>query len=342
MSAQFLTVDAAVRLFMESRRRRGGRGGHVSDDTLATYRTRLGLFVRWVAERGITHINECGRGDLEDYLDHLRGRRDMRATKGVGKALSPETVLDYFVGIRTFFRWLIEEEYIEKDPTAKVKRPEVPKDQPVKATLNSEEQFEFLKIWTPRDTVEGYNTIYMGERRRRFIYYRNRAISFVLLETGIRRCELLKLDASDLVRTATGWKLKLHEKGGGQDEVPVNATALQMLNLYLRERRAYLNLRENEGPLFLTYDGRPMTRAALRRMFTTVKAKVARKASPHVIRHTTGVETLRETGNVEFVRRLLRHQRVSTTERYLRTFNADDVARIHRTASPVERLMRGR
>lgn len=347
MSAQVLvmrenlTLDEAERLFIRSRHNRGGRGGPVSPDTLATYRTRLGLFIRWTAERGISRIGECRREDLEEYMLHVRDRRDLRAKNSKGRKLAPETVLDYYVGMKTFFDWLHEEGHISQDPTVKLKRPQVPTNR-VTRTLTEAEQSEFLHLWTVRDAPDGYNALYMGEKRRRFIASRNRAISYLKLDNGIRRRELLCADAFDIRHDGVKWELILHEKGGGEGRVPLNGTVLQALNMYLRERRAYLGLAEREGPLFLLHDGRPMTRAALRNMFKTVKAKVMPKASPHLIRHTTAAEAWRGSGNVEYVRALLRHRHLNTTERYLRSLGADDVARINRTASPVERLIRGR
>lgn len=75
IAPQGLTLDAAVRLFIGSRHRKGGRGGEVSKDTLAAYETRLGLFVRWADERGITEIRECRPDDMEEYILYLRERR---------------------------------------------------------------------------------------------------------------------------------------------------------------------------------------------------------------------------------------------------------------------------
>lgn len=141
---------------------------------------------------------------------------------------------------------------------------------------------------------------------------RNLAMIRLMLSVGLRCAEVLNLQIKDI--DLNSGKLHVHEGKGKKDRVLwLDAEMLTLIQQW-RERRPiqseyYFTTLKGES-----LDGRYM-RAMMKRY--TAKAGIIRKCSPHTLRHTFATNLLRETGNIEIVRRALGHSDVSTTGIYL-------------------------
>jgi integrase/recombinase XerD len=96
----------------------------------------------------------------------------------------------------------------------------------------------------------------------------------------------------------------------------------------------------NNDILFLTQDGKPLTKDRLEKIMTRFGRKaglVGIRCSPHTLRHTAAVSFLRNGGDVFSLQRLLGHSSLEMTRRYCELADAD-VKRAHLTASPVDNL----
>ena len=94
-----------------------------------------------------------------------------------------------------------------------------------------------------------------------------------------------------------------------------------------------------EDWLFLTDDGRPLTNQRVQKMLNTIgkKAGLNKRLCPHRLRHTAATLSLKYGANLDYVRRILGHTDIKTTEVYLGICDAD-VAEAHRKFSPVANL----
>lgn len=152
---------------------------------------------------------------------------------------------------------------------------------------------------------------------------RTAAMVLVLLGSGIRAAELVRLDASDLVSDAEGGMvLKVLGKGRKSRLVPVHDEVAEAVQVYLAATGRRIG---DSGPLFRAEDRgsrkRDSLRLDVRRVGKVVKelcalAGVAKRVSPHSFRHTFATNYILNGGNVVALQELLGHSDLSTTQIY--------------------------
>jgi integrase/recombinase XerD len=153
--------------------------------------------------------------------------------------------------------------------------------------------------------------------------WRDRALVGVLLGAGLRAAELVALDVSDVDEDTDG-ELVLHVrqgKGRRDRDVPVRRDVAKSLRAYLADTDRRLGA---SGPLFLSHDrarkggGRLSARAVgyLVARLVEQAGVDAKRVSPHSLRHTFAIRSLKNGGNVVAVQKLLGHASIQTTTRY--------------------------
>jgi integrase/recombinase XerD len=246
------------------------------------------------------------------FSDHPYARQSDRP-------LSGHSVNTYLRGVRAFWSWLKREGIIEDNPFDQFKIPRAPHK-----VINAftEAQLGALLAAIDLESREGF---------------RDYVFILTLLDTGLRLSELLGLITDDMqIEEAT---LKVMGKGRKERTVPVGKRVCQLLWKYTCLYRP-----DPAGPriqnVFLTFDGRPITRNRLQ----TRMAQYGRKAglqgvrcSPHTLRHTAAISFLRNGGNAFTLQRLLGHSSLEMTRHYCEVADID-LKEAHRTASPVDNL----
>jgi site-specific recombinase XerD len=167
--------------------------------------------------------------------------------------------------------------------------------------------------------------------------YRDYAIILALLDTGMRVSELCRLKLDD-VWLEEGM-LKVLGKGNKERLIPVGKQVQRSFWHYISRFRPD-PATANFGFLFLTRDGRPMTKDRVEKIIAHYGKKAGLKGvrcSPHTLRHTAAVKFLRNGGDVFSLQRMLGHASLEMTRRYCELANID-VKRAHTTASPVDNL----
>lgn len=155
---------------------------------------------------------------------------------------------------------------------------------------------------------------------------RDKALLAVLLGAGLRAAETVGLDVADVLSDQDGGTALFIRQGKGRKDrtVPVQPEVARLIRAYLAATGRRLG---DSGPLFRAHDraaskrprGRLSTRAVgyMVRKTTRVAAIHAKRISPHSLRHTDAIRTLRIEGNAVKVAKLLGHASVTTTGRYL-------------------------
>src|SRR2546425_4404267 len=257
--------------------------------------------------RAIGVLSECTPPRISAYIVRLQQSRR-----------KPGTVWTYTSSLHTFFAWCVEAGLLDRNPMGGLKMkqpkalPSVPDDDAVDKLLKA----------CP-DTWEGR---------------RNRALVALLADSGLRISEALRLRIED-VNFATR---TLSVKGGKGQKDGVGffgAETAQHLRSWLSKRRDA----HPEDFLFLDRNGRSLTRShavhILHRL--SVKAGLPRKIGPHALRHYAATSILRQTGDLELVRQVLRHETLTMALRYAHLTKPDVSAKFRR-ASPLDNLRAGR
>jgi integrase len=168
-----------------------------------------------------------------------------------------------------------------------------------------------------------------------YLEARNRAIIWLMLDTGLRLNELCSLQLEDLDMVNERLKV-LNGKGNKQRVVRVGDEAMAALKNYIDTFRV-----TEPGPLFLTEDGGPMSRNAVRVMLVRLGEKAGvRKVFPHRFRHTFATWAIEHEAREIDVQYLLGHSTPAMVRRYSATYNSEKAAQAHVRWSPGSILAR--
>ena len=268
-----------------------------SEVTVTHYRVRLGYFIGWCEQRGMTRPQEVSKAVLKSYQRHLYRHR-----KHDDRPLSFSTQHSRLDTVRGFFKWLSRNNYILYNPAFDLEMPKLDKRIP-RNVLSASEAERVLNGADINDPLG----------------LRDRAVLETLYSTGMRRKELIGLKLHDLdVERGT---VMIREGKGKKDRmIPIGDRAVAWIEKYLREVRPELGLEPDEGVLFLMNHGKPFTEGRLSHMVHAyVKASgIAKTGSCHMFRHTMATLMLENGADIRFIQQMLGHEDLSTTQVYTR------------------------
>jgi integrase/recombinase XerD len=257
-----------------------------SRNTLAAYRRDLADFLRFLTTRRLPP-GAVQPDDVISWLERLRAR-----------GLAPASVARRLSAIRGFYRHLMREGQVGRDPTEHLGAPRVPR--PLPRALSREATARLVEAPDTRHPAG----------------LRDRAILELLYATGMRASECMGLRLEDL-NLAAGYAV-CTGKGAKQRLVPVGAEAIAWVHRYLRDVRPRATRRRDCGRLFVNPRGGPLSRQSLwtlvRRAAAT--AGLARRVSPHVLRHSFASHLLQGGADLRAVQAMLGHADISTTQIY--------------------------
>lgn len=282
-----------------------------SPHTLRSYRSDLAEFGRYCCsgvreagsnrrwpETGTEWLRNVDARAVRGYLAHLHARR-----------LEPASVGRKLAALRSWFRFLVRRGALQRNAAREVRGPRLPK-----------KLVSFLPIDEATALVEG--KALRGAARPRDL-----AILELLYASGLRVSELAALDLDAVDRA--GRTVRVLGKGKKERIVPFGAPAARALEAYLAGRAP------TRGPLFTNQrDGRLTARsihAIVRR--GAAAAGIARRVSPHTLRHTFATHLLDAGADLRAIQEFLGHTRLSTTQRYTHV-SADQLMRVYDAAHP--------
>jgi integrase/recombinase XerD len=303
-------------------------GGNSSQKTLQWHQTALGLLCSFLQEeRGITLVGEVEASDINAWFASMR-----RTPSSRGKIRSERTIQTYARSARAFFHWLVHRETIERNPFDRVTFHKVGK--PLIRTIEPEEFERLLTACTPPGEVGP-----LADRAAA----RNRAILWVLYDTGIRLSELCGLRTGDFDRKHG--LIIVKGKGSKKRHIALGQNCLRHLLYYLeRHRPNDEELAEwgsaGEDHLFLSETRTPLTINGVTLLFARLRKRAGitdKRISPHIFRHTFAIRYL-VLGNDPFsLQELLGHEDMTTVKNYMH-MNDETIQEQKRKYSPGDHL----
>ena len=283
-------------------------GSNHSPKTLQWHQTALGLLRTFLEqERGVTLVGEVDAADLSAWFASLR-----KTPGSHGKPRAERTVQTYARSARAFLHWLVRREILERSPFDKLSLPKVGK--PLIRIIEPEEFERLLLACTPPGE--------MGPLADRAAS-RNRAIFWLLYDTGIRLAELCNLRLDDFDRKHGTIIVK--GKGAKERRIALGNNCLRNLLYYLdRHRPDEEELVQwgsaGEDHLFLSETRLPLTKNGVSLLVKRVRQRAGitdKRISPHIFRHTFAVRYL-ILGNDPFsLQELLGHEDLATVLNYM-------------------------
>ena len=259
----------------------------LSGNTVAAYSNDVGHLFRYIEENGLTPDK------VEP--DHLHAFLAMIHDLGI----SPRSQSRLLSGVRSFFRFMRLEGYIETDPSELIESPRLGRELP---DVLSVEEIDAMIAAIPAGKDESL---------------RNHAIIETLYGSGLRVSELIDARISRL--DLKEGLLIVEGKGSKERLVPVSPVAAALIDEYLEERSRLDIKPEGNDIIFLNRRGRPLTRQMI---FLIIKelaalAGVRKTVSPHTLRHSFATHLLEGGANLRAIQEMLGHESIATTELYL-------------------------
>ncbi|UKM64262.1 site-specific tyrosine recombinase XerD [Flavobacteriaceae bacterium GSB9] len=203
-------------------------------------------------------------------------------------------------GLRSFFDYLVFEDYRKDNPLELIESPKTGRKLP--DTLSEEEIDQIIKA-IDLSKPEGE---------------RNRAILETLYGCGLRVSELTNLKISDLF-FEEGF-IKVSGKGNKQRFVPIVSLTQKYINIYLKSVRPHVKIQPGfEDTLFLNRRGKQLTRAMIFTIIKQLAEKIGLKKniSPHTFRHSFATHLLQNNADLRSIQLMLGHESITTTEIYV-------------------------
>ncbi|WP_410221643.1 site-specific tyrosine recombinase XerD [Pedobacter sp.] len=202
-------------------------------------------------------------------------------------------------GIKSFFAYLLQEETINKDPSALLETPKIIRKLP--DTLGIHEINQIIEV-IDASKPEGM---------------RNKAIIEVLYGCGLRVSELTDLKISNIYPETEF--IKVTGKGNKERIVPIGNTALKLLNIYINEIRVHFNVKKgHEDYIFLNRFGAKISRISIFNIIKdlVINAGIRKNISPHTFRHSFATHLIEGGADLRAVQEMLGHASITTTEIY--------------------------
>lgn len=278
----------------------------------------LNFFLAWCEERGVLRAADVTRAIV---LQYQRAVFNYRTKKG--EPLSFCTQHTRMTAVMDFFRWLTRENLIPFNPATEIDLPRVPKRLP-KYVLSAE---EVDLVMNQPDVTDAVGV-------------RDRAILEVFYSTGLRRSELMNLKLYDLDLDRGTIVIRLG-KGKKDRIVPIGDRAVAWLQKYVTDVRPWFASSMDEGLVFLTHRGEPISRNFLTSMVHDYieAAGIGKKGACHLFRHACATLMLENGADIRYIQQMLGHGSLETTEIYTHV-SIRKLKEVHSLTHPAARLAR--
>lgn len=266
----------------------------LADLTCKAYERDVRACLEFLRSQGLTALTEIRTPDLRRFLAQEATHRP-----------SPSSQARTVAALRCFFRFCVENDYLERDPAHVLRTPK--KREALPDVLDRSELSRLLD-------VPGQEGVWMrthaGKRER------DRLLLALFAYGGLRRSELLGLDRDDVDLDRRLIRVR-NAKGGRQRVVPIHPGLVPLFVGYARARPATA-----DPALFLGIQGRRLTPSIMavtfRRYATAAGVNKRKRITPHTLRHVFATELLGAGANLRQIQELLGHKHLDSTQHYTR------------------------
>lgn len=243
-------------------------------------------------------INHAGLSPLKVGTKHLQSFLEFVNDLGLS-AYSQARILS---GVKAFYRYLLDEQLVDNDPTSLLEGPKIGRKLPDTLSYPEiEKLLEAIDLSTPEGA-------------------RNRAMLEMLYSSGLRVSELVNLRLND-IHGDVGF-IRVTGKGNKERLVPIGKDALKFTSIYVDQIRGRSPHKEpqkgSESIVFLNRHGRKLTRVMVFTIIKNLASAIGLKKSisPHTFRHSFATHLIEGGADLRAVQEMLGHESITTTEIY--------------------------
>lgn len=258
----------------------------LSKNTIVSYQRDLEKYRFFLNRNKIKEILNVSNDQILYFLEFLYKTQN---SSSVSRILST---------LRTFYKYLVRDGKIQKNPFSSIKNPKLPKK--ILEILDEQEVKKFLESIPSSSYLE----------------LRDKAMFELLYACGMRVSEIVDLKLSDI--DFDEGLLRFIGKGNKERITPIGDTAKDCLGKYIRAARYNLERERKSENVFLNRNGQKLTRQGFWKILKKYAGKVntSKNLYPHLFRHSYATHMLERGADLRIVQELLGHSSISTTEIY--------------------------
>lgn len=272
-------------------------------NTIDSYRRDLVKMSGYFIRQGIFDIEKVTQTNVNSYILYLE--KD-------GKSIS--TITRNISCMKTFFKYMLTQGYIEKEPTASISTPKVQrKDLGVNSVKSIEKLLNQPKGKKPREL-------------------RDKAMFELLYATGMRVSELVDVKVDDL---NLNMEYVVYNNGKKERVIPFGKSAKSAINRYLKSSRTQM-LKDGECEfLFLNCHGKKLSRQGFWKILKEYaeNAGIQEEITPHSLRHSFGAHLVANGADLYAVKEMMGHSDIASTQLYL-SVDGNNIKEIYSKAHP--------
>jgi len=224
----------------------------------------------------------------------------------ISKEINPRSQSRIISGLKSFFNYLIFEDYRHTNPMELIETPKIGRKLPDVLSIDDIDQL-IAAIKFDSNNKESF-----------LLAHRNKAMLETLYSCGLRVSELITLRISDLFFDE-GF-IKITGKGNKQRFVPINQTTQKYIDMYINTCRKELIVQKGfEDLIFLNRRGKSLTRSMVFRIIKDLAQEInlQKTISPHTFRHSFATHLLENGADLRSIQVMLGHESITTTEVYM-------------------------
>ena len=254
--------------------------------TIKAYEYDIQKFIEFLTEKSVS-IQQATKSDIRDFLSN---QYDLGLTK--------KTVARRLASIKSFYKYLINIEFIDKNPSLFLQSPKLSKELP---NFIDEKIIDELMNQPDIDTVKGL---------------RDKAIMELFYSTGMRLSELINLDIGSI--NTKDHLIKVVGKGNKDRLIPFGKRAKFCIENYLKKRALALKSSFEGTPLFVNSKNQRVPKRTIQRRVSNYIKLVAegKRLGPHILRHSFATHLMNKGADIRAVGDLLGHSNLSSTQIY--------------------------
>ena len=254
--------------------------------TIKAYQYDIQKFIEFLTEKSV-RVQQATKSDIRDFLSY---QYDLGLTK--------KTVARRLASIKSFYKYLINIEFIDKNPSLFLQSPKLSKELP---NFIDEKIIDELMNQPDIDTVKGL---------------RDRAIMELFYSTGMRLSELINLDIGSI--NTKDHLIKVVGKGNKDRLIPFGKRAKFCIENYLKKRALALKSSFEGTPLFVNSKNQRVPKRTIQRRVSNYIKLVAegKRLGPHILRHSFATHLMNKGADIRAVGDLLGHSNLSSTQIY--------------------------
>ncbi len=275
-----------------------------SRNTVESYGRDLKHLAEFLDGRGVGRPQDATRKHLREFVFELK---DLK--------LSPASIRRHVSAVRTYYRFLAGEGELKDDPSDRLETPRRARKLP--DTLSAAECQRLVESPGAEEALG----------------WRDRALLELAYGAGLRVSELVGLTPADL--WADDQVVRVFGKGGKERLVPIGRQVLGAVSIYMYELRPKLDRGKTKNRLLLNVRGQPLSRVGAWGIVKkgAVRAGIAKRVTPHTLRHSFATHLLEGGADLRAVQEMLGHADLATTQIYTHV-DREYLRSVHRQFHP--------